>query len=100
MVTGPKFAHSVHMERRKHKDEWRFFAQLTYSAEAVADVWCWAQVDHHDRIARVGSGFATMIAAMRDARSHGYSGPIELREPDAPLNAPGDYRRFLEILAA
>ena len=89
----------MHMERRKEKDEWRFFAKLIYSDGAVADVWCWARLDFHERIVKVASGFTTMIAAMHDARSHGFQGPVELREPDQPVNTPGD-RRFLEILAA
>jgi hypothetical protein len=87
------------MERREHRDEWRFFARLTHTHGGVADLWCWARLDFHERVVKVASGFTTIIAAMHDARSHGYDGPVELRPPDRPVNTLGD-RRFLEILAA
>jgi hypothetical protein len=76
------------------KRRWRFFTQLIEEDGAAAHLWCWAKVDAEDRVVDSGSRFYTVVAAMADARTHGFNGPFDDGNPDYVLEELGDRRSF------
>jgi hypothetical protein len=74
---------------------WRFFTSPTEADGAAAHLWCWARLDEAGRVMKSSTGFYTIISAMRDARSHGFDGPIEVGDTDFLLEQFGDRRAFL-----
>jgi hypothetical protein len=74
---------------------WRFFTRPTEADGAAGHFWCWAQLDPAGQVIKSGASFYTIIAAMRDAQSHGFHGPIEVGDPDFLLEQFGDRRAFL-----
>ena len=72
--------------------DWRFFTQLVTDNDAAGHLWCWVELDADGREINSGSGFYTVIAAMHDAKAHGFPGPVELPQADDLLKKFGDRR--------
>ena len=76
------------------KTAWRFFTKPIEEDGAAGHRWCWAQLDAHGCVIASGSGFYTVVAAARDARSHGFDGPHRPDDSDIVLEKFGDRRAF------
>ena len=77
-----------------HNPAWRFFTKPIEEDGTAGHRWCWARLDLQGRVVDSGSGFYTVVAALRDARAHGFEGPYEPDDPDIVLQQFGDRRAF------
>ena len=80
------------MNPQRHR--FRFFTKLIEEDGAAGHLWCWAKLDVAGRVVNSGSGFYTVVAAMRDARDHGFNGPADPGNADYVLAESGDRRSF------
>ena len=76
------------------KTAWRFFTKPIDEDGAAGHRWCWARLDGEGCVVSSGSGFYTVVAAARDARTHGFDGPHEPDDSDVVLQEFGDRRAF------
>jgi hypothetical protein len=82
------------MDTDPHKSAWRFFTRPIEEDGAAGHRWCWAQLDVRGHVVASGSDFYTVVAAVRDARTHGFDGPDDPNEADEVLARLGDRRAF------
>lgn len=74
--------------------EWRFFTSPIEDEDTAGHRWCWARLDPRGRVVNSGAGFYTIVAAMHDARTHGFTGRVEVGDPQVLLDHFGDRRAF------
>lgn len=74
--------------------DWRFFTKPIDADGIAGHLWCWARLDASDHVVDSGFGFYTVVAAMQDARAHGFSGRVEPGSPQVLLDRFGDRRAF------
>ncbi|HEX2829874.1 MAG TPA: hypothetical protein VHP37_26235 [Burkholderiales bacterium] len=82
-----------------HIYEWRFFTKPIEEDGAAGHRWCWARLDANGRVVAVGKGFYTIVAAVHDAKGHGFTGDVEVGDPQVLVDHFGD-RRKLDIVQA
>lgn len=72
----------------------RFFTKPIDADGVAGHLWCWARLDARGQVIDSGSGYYTIVAAMQDARAHGFTGPDEPGDPQVLLDRFGDRRAF------
>lgn len=77
-----------------HVYDWRFFTKPIEEDGAAGHRWCWARLDMDGRVVETGRGFYTIVAAVQDAKAHGFTGNVEVGDPQVLLEHFGDRRAF------
>jgi len=77
-----------------HRYAWRFFTKAIQEDGAAGHRWCWARLDEDGHVVASGSGFYTIVAAVHDARTHGFTGRADVGDPQVLLDHFGDRRAF------
>ena len=77
-----------------HNYDWRFFTKAIEEDGTAGHRWCWARLDTKGRVVTTGTGFYTIVAAVQDAKAHGFAGNIEVGDPQVLLDHFGERRAF------
>ena len=77
-----------------HAYNWRFFTKPIEEDGTAGHRWCWARLDADGRVVATRRGFYTIVAAVHDAKAHGFSGNVEVGDPQVLLDHFGDRRAF------
>jgi hypothetical protein len=77
-----------------HVYDWRFFTRPIEEDGTAGHRWCWARLDGSGRVVATQSGFYTIVAAVHDAKAHGFTGNVEVGDPQVIVEHFGDRRAF------